>query len=81
MNGARLGGPIALIVLGLALALAVADRLQGVDLGMIGWILTGAGVLWLLLELVVRRPRAQVTHESTNVAPGHTEREVRRDQL
>lgn len=83
---ARLGGPIVLIVLGLIAALAVQDRISGVDLGLIGWIVAGAGLLWLLLEMLLHRPRAQVTHETTSVqgsAPGTdrvVDREVRHDR-
>ncbi len=56
---ARIGGPIALVVLGLILRYAIADRLSGVNLQMIGLIAIGAGVLWLLLELLVNRPRSR----------------------
>ncbi|OYN94017.1 DUF6458 family protein [Enemella evansiae] len=63
MRAARLGGPIALIVIGLVLALAIRDSISGVDLVMIGWIAAGAGALWLLLELVMNRPRSRRTRE------------------
>lgn len=55
MNGTQLGGPIALVVIGLILALAVANRIPGVDLVMIGYILAGAGAVWLVLALVLQR--------------------------
>lgn len=61
MRAVRVGGPIALIVIGLILALAVADMISGIDLTMIGWIVAGAGVIWLILELVMNRPRTRVT--------------------
>ncbi|OYO09354.1 DUF6458 family protein [Enemella evansiae] len=63
MRAARLGGPIALIVIGLVLALAIRDSISGVDLVMIGWIAAGAGAVWLLLELVMNRPRSTRTRE------------------
>lgn len=82
---ARFGGPIALVVLGLILALAVQDRLSGIDLGMIGWIVAGAGVVWLLLEMLMHRPRTAVTRESTSVqgtGDGRVvEREVAQDRF
>lgn len=77
---ARLGGPIACIIAGLVLALAVTDRLSGVDLTMVGWILTGAGALWLVLSLLTARPGGTVTRETTNVAgPAGTDRLVDRE--
>ncbi|OYO09827.1 hypothetical protein CGZ98_11880 [Enemella evansiae] len=63
MRAARLGGPIALIIIGLVLALAIRDSISGVDLVMIGWIAAGAGAVWLLLELVMNRPRSTRTRE------------------
>lgn len=38
-----------LIVVGLVLALAVQDSIEGVDLELAGWICAGVGVLLLLL--------------------------------
>lgn len=55
MTGTQLGGPIALIVIGLILALAVADRVPGVDLVMIGYILAAAGAVWLVLVMILSR--------------------------
>jgi purine-cytosine permease-like protein len=43
------GFGIFLLALGLILALAVQDAIEGVDLTMVGWILAGAGVLCLIL--------------------------------
>lgn len=82
---ARLGGPIALIVLGLILALAIADRISGVNLSLIGWILAGAGAAWLVLELITNGRRSTVTRETTNVQSADpsqnsvVDREVRHD--
>lgn len=64
------GGPIALIVLGLILAFAVSDRISGVDLGTLGLILTLGGVVWLVIALIQGRSRSQVTSERTNVQGG-----------
>ena len=84
---ARIGWPIVLIVIGLILRYAVADRVSGINLPMIGLIVAAAGAVWLILELIVNRPRSQVTHETTDVRGGtpeqdeRVEREVRRDEM
>ena len=84
---ARIGGPIALIVIGLIIRYAVADRVSGVNLPMIGLIVAAAGALWLILELLINRPRSQVTRETTNVRGAtpaedeRVEREIRRDEV
>jgi hypothetical protein len=41
-----------LVATGLVLALAVSDSVSGVDLVMIGWILTGVGAVTLLLSAI-----------------------------
>ncbi|GAA2147953.1 hypothetical protein GCM10009844_25830 [Nocardioides koreensis] len=55
-----------LLALGLILALAVTDSLSGVDLTMVGWILTLAGALVIVLTAVqanrARRSAAVTTH-------------------
>lgn len=61
MRAVRVGGPIVLAVIGLILALAIADAIPNVDLTMVGWILFGAGVIWLVIELVMNRPRSRTT--------------------
>lgn len=93
MRSARIGTPIVLIVIGAILRWAVSDAVPGVDLTTIGLILLVAGVIWLVLELILGRPRARVTRERTDVhGPGtagtagpaggqHVEREVRRDEI
>lgn len=84
MRAVRVGGPIALIVIGLILALAVADMLSGVDLTMIGWIVAGAGAVWLVLELVMNRPRSRVTEareSSGGIAGAPVRREEYREDL
>ena len=43
------GFGVFLLALGLILALAVQDVIEGVDLTMVGWILAAAGVLCLIL--------------------------------
>lgn len=90
MRSARIGTPIVLIVIGAILRWAVADAIPAVDLTMIGLIMLAAGAIWLVLELILGRPRAQVTRERTDVqGPGttgpaggqHVEREIRRDEM
>jgi Na+/proline symporter len=57
------GSGIALIVIGAILAFAVRDSISGVDLGLIGYICMGAGVLAVILGLVTN---AQAT-KRTNI--------------
>lgn len=95
MRAFNIGGPIALGVVGAILYLAVPNLLKGVDTKMIGIILFIAAVIWLVLGLVLTRPRTRVTTDRTAVqeAPGQTlpgtaaprpqvvEREVRQDEV
>jgi hypothetical protein len=52
---ARAGPSIGLIALGLILALAVTVNVRGIDLTLVGWILTAVGVLGLIVSLVLSR--------------------------
>ena len=56
-----IGVGIFLIAVGLVLALAVTDSINDVDLTAVGWILVGAGVLGILLELLLFAPRRRAT--------------------
>ena len=71
-----------LLALGLILAFAVNDAIQGVDLVMIGWILAGAGVLVLLLTAI--QMNARRSHRSvattTHTDGSQTMSERRMDQ-
>ena len=67
MRIVNIGGPIALGVFGAILYFAVGNFFRGVDTKTIGLILLAAAVIWLVLGLVVNRPRARVTTESTDV--------------
>lgn len=51
----RIGSSIVLIALGLILALAVSLNVRGIDLTLVGWILTAVGVLGLIVSLVLSR--------------------------
>lgn len=67
----RIGSSIGLIALGLVLALAVNVNVRGVDLTLIGWILTAVGVLGLLISLVLsRRNRSVVAQARDPYGPG-----------
>lgn len=65
----RFGGSIFLIAVGLVLALAVNVSVSGVDLEMVGWILSGVGVVGLLLSLVLYGRRRSVVVEQPPVVP------------
>ena len=69
-----LGTALALIAVGLILALAVDVDISGLDIQMIGWILFVVGVIGAILEMAVFRPR-----RTTTTAPGTT-REVIRER-
>ena len=95
MRAFNIGGPIALGVVGAILYLAVPNLLRGVDTKMIGIILFVAAVIWLVLGLVLTRPRARVVTDRTDIqgAPSRTvpgtaapgaqvvEREVREEEV
>jgi len=60
-----------LLATGLILALAVEDRISGVDLTTVGWILALVGILALLLTAVTaNRGRRMHTVESTQDSAG-----------
>jgi hypothetical protein len=51
----RIGSSIALIAVGLILALAVNIDIEGLDLDLIGWILAVVGVIGLIVSLAMAR--------------------------
>jgi hypothetical protein len=51
----RIGSSIGLIAVGLILALAVKVHLGGLDLTLVGWILTVVGVIGLVTSLLMAR--------------------------
>jgi len=57
---------IVLLAVGLVLALAVGDAVQGVDLALIGWILTGVGALAIVVALIMTAQRSHQTVEHVN---------------
>src|SRR3954469_11040028 len=60
-----LGGGIALIAIGLILAFAVNVSIAGLDIHLVGLILAGVGVVWLLLFLLVLAPRRRAVEART----------------
>lgn len=73
---------IFLLVLGLILALAVQDMIQAIDLTMVGWILTLAGVVVIVLTAVQANMRRRNTtvQRTTHADGSQTVRENRTDQ-
>ena len=58
-----------LVVVGLILALAVQDAVSGVDLQMIGWIMTIVGVALLVLTAVTLNRRRETGTGSSTTHP------------
>lgn len=78
------GGAVGLIVVGLILALAINEEQVGpVNVGMIGWILTLAGIALLVLSIAQQNTRRRTsTVATTTDAHGRqatTERHVESD--
>ena len=74
---ADVGPPIALIAVGLILWLAITATIGGISIQTIGLILFVIGVVWLVIELAVTRPRRAVaTRERVVERPVVREREV-----
>jgi uncharacterized BrkB/YihY/UPF0761 family membrane protein len=71
-----LGVSIFLIALGLVLALAVEFEVAGIDIQVIGWILTIVGIVGLLMTLLVWGPRNRAAGRSDVI----TERRVYDDR-
>jgi hypothetical protein len=70
-----------LLVVGLVLALAVDDQLNGVDLTMVGWIMALVGTAVIILTAVTtNRPRGAHSVSTTTRSDGtHTVSERRTD--
>jgi hypothetical protein len=70
-----------LLAVGLILALAVTDAINGVDLTTVGWILALVGVLCLVLTAVTanRARGIRTTETSTDSAGGHVVTDRRTD--
>ncbi|MGO0577375.1 DUF6458 family protein [Ornithinimicrobium panacihumi] len=71
-----IGLGIFLLVIGAIAAFAIGpDRIEGVNLQTIGYILMGGGVLSLLLGLVMNTQRTNTSH--TEVVDRHSDADVR----
>ena len=57
-----IGTGIALLVIGAILSFGVSDRLEGVDLTVIGYICMGAGVLAIILAIALTQQRTNTSH-------------------
>jgi hypothetical protein len=65
----RIGTSIGLIALGLILALAVRIDLGGIDLELVGWILTIVGVVGLVASLALARQARPVVRREAEYPP------------
>lgn len=57
-----IGVGIFLLALGGVLSFAVSDRISGVDLTAVGYIMMGAGALGLAIALVMNSQRSHTSH-------------------
>ncbi len=76
----RIGTSVGLIAIGLVLALAVDIQLSGIDLALVGWILTGVGVVGLVASLAMSRRRPVVEQPVVREQPMVREQPVYREQ-
>jgi Domain of unknown function (DUF6458) len=67
----RIGTSIGLIALGLILALAVRIDLGGIDLELVGWILTVVGVIGLVASIMLARQARPVVRREVEYPPPH----------
>jgi hypothetical protein len=58
-----IGGSLVLLAVGAILAFAVEDRVSGIDLVMVGYILMAVGILGMVVSLIVSgQHRNQIDH-------------------
>lgn len=77
---ADIGPPIALIAVGLILWLAITATIGGISIQTIGLILFVIGVVWLVIELAINRPRRSVATRERVVDRPVRERPVTRER-
>jgi hypothetical protein len=65
----RIGSSIALIAIGLILALAVNFSLSSIDIQLVGWILVVVGVIGLVVSVVVARRARPVVRREDDLPP------------
>lgn len=63
-----IGTGIFLLVVGALATFAAPNRVSGIDLDLVGYILMGAGLLAILLSFVMARPRNATVQRRTEVA-------------
>lgn len=68
----RIGTSIGLLALGLILALAVRVDIGGIDLELVGWILTVVGAIGLVASIVLARQTRPVVRRDAEYPPAHT---------
>ena len=76
----RIGSSVFLVAVGAILAFAVTDRLDGVDLQMVGWVLMAAGALGLVAGVVMatRPARTRVDERTLRTPEGDVrQRDIR----
>lgn len=61
-----IGVSVFLLAVGGVLAFAVSDRVSGVDLSVVGWVLMGAGAIGLAVALIFANQRSRTTHTSVH---------------
>jgi hypothetical protein len=61
-----IGVSVFLLAVGGVLAFAVSDRLSGVDLTAVGWVLMGAGAIGLAVALLFANQRGRTSHTSVH---------------
>jgi nitrate/nitrite transporter NarK len=57
-----IGAAIFLLAVGGILAFGVSDRISGVDLTVIGYVLMGAGALGLIMAVIISNQRSRASH-------------------
>jgi RsiW-degrading membrane proteinase PrsW (M82 family) len=61
-----IGVSVFLLAVGGVLAFAVSDRISGIDLTVVGYILMGAGALGIVLAMYFINQRSHTTHRSVS---------------
>lgn len=69
-----IGMSVFLLAVGGILAFGVSDRLSGVDLTVVGYVLMGAGAIGLAVVLMFANQRSRSTHTSVQERHIHDDR-------
>jgi hypothetical protein len=57
-----IGGGLFLLVVGGILTFGVRDKVDAIDLGVVGWIFMGVGVLAIVLSFIIQQQRTNTSH-------------------